>query len=107
MTTDSRHFLRSVLEFSGAIVTATNAVEALSCNLSEDEGVCHLGQPRRHARRVKTHLRARLVGQIRETFEFARAAMSGPIPTDFPRAANPMTREECLIGESLGRVCHG
>jgi len=58
---------------------------------------------------VKTRLRALLVGQIRRTFYLAlpRATVSVAIPTDFPRAANPMMREGCPNGESLWRVCHG
>jgi len=37
----------------------------------------------------------------------AAVSVSVSIPTDFPRAANLMTREGCLNGESLGRICHG
>src|SRR5262245_6334660 len=38
----ARHFLRSVLEFSGAIVTATNAVDAFRAALVADVIVCDL-----------------------------------------------------------------
>ena len=38
----ARHFLRSVLEFSGAIVTATGAADALRAALIADVIVCDL-----------------------------------------------------------------
>jgi CheY-like chemotaxis protein len=38
----TRHFLRSVLEFSGAIVTAATAVDAIRAALIADVPVCDL-----------------------------------------------------------------
>lgn len=53
----SRHFLRSLLEFSGAIVTATNTVDAIRAALIADVIVCDLTSAEMAGREFLAQLR--------------------------------------------------
>jgi CheY-like chemotaxis protein len=52
----SRHFVRSVLEFSGAIVTATASADALRAALIADVIVCDLASAERAGSEFIAHL---------------------------------------------------